>query len=105
MKLDLSIRQISRLVNVYKAKGKAGFVHGNRNRRPANSLPQESGKQIIALYGNDYQGFHFKHFTEKLNEVECIAVSYKTVYSLLTSEEFYPPKEHKATKKRCAKAK
>ena len=104
LKLNLSIRQVNRLINVYKAKGKAGFVHGNRNRRPANSLPQELAKQIIALYRNDYQGFNFKHFTEKLNEVECIAVSYKTVYSLLTSEGFYPPKEHKATKKRRAKA-
>ncbi len=56
------------------------------------------------MYRNDYQGFNFKHFTEKLNEVENIAVSYKTVYSLLTSEGFYPPKEHKATKKRRAKA-
>ena len=104
LKLNLSIRQVNRLINVYKAKGKAGFVHGNRNRRPANSLPQELGRKIIALYEDDYQGFNFKHFTEKLNEVECIAVSYKTVYSLLTSEGFYPPKEHKATKKRRAKA-
>ena len=81
LKLNLSIRQVNRLINVYKAKGKAGFVHGNRNRRPANSLPQELGRKIIALYEDDYQGFNFKHFTEKLNEVEGIAVSYKTVYS------------------------
>lgn len=50
LKLNLSIRQVNRLINVYKAKGKAGFVHGNRNRRPANSLPQELGRKIIALY-------------------------------------------------------
>ena len=104
LKLNLSIRQVNRLINVYKAKGKAGFVHGNRNRRPANSLPQELAKKIIALYEHDYQGFNFKHFTEKLNEVEGIAVSYKTVYSLLTAGGFYPPKEHKASKKKRAKA-
>ena len=104
LKLDLSIRQVNRLINVYKAKGKAGFVHGNRNRRPANSLSQELGRKIIALYEDDYQGFNFKHFTEKLNEVEGIAVSYKTVYSLLTAGGFYPPKEHKASKKKRAKA-
>lgn len=99
LKLGLSIRQVNRLINVYKAKGKAGFVHGNRNRHPANSLPQELGRQIIALYERDYQGFNFKHFTEKLNEVEGITVSYKTVYSLLTAGGFYPPKEHKVSKK------
>ncbi len=62
------------------------------------------GRKIIALYEDDYQGFNFKHFTEKLNEVEGIAVSYKTVYSLLTAGGFYPPKEHKASKKKRAKA-
>ena len=60
LKLNLSIRQVNRLINVYKAKGKAGFVHGNRNRRPANSLPQELGRKIIALYEHDYQGFNLK---------------------------------------------
>lgn len=104
LKLNLSLRQVNRLIHVYKVKGKAGFVHGNRNRQPANSLPQELDKKIIALYGNDYQGFNFKHFTEKLNEVEGITVSYKTVYTLLTDAGFYPPKEHRATKRRRAKA-
>lgn len=64
LKLNLSIRQVNRLINVYKAKGKAGFVHGNRNRRPANSLPQELGRKIIALYEHDYQDFNFKHYTD-----------------------------------------
>ena len=82
LKLNLSIRQVNRLINVYKAKGKAGFVHGNRNRRPANSLPQELGRKIIALYEDDYfKALISNTLQKKLNEVEGIAVSYKTVYS------------------------
>lgn len=104
LRLNITPRHINRLIQVYKEKGKAGFVHANRNRQPANSLPQELSKRIIALYNEDYQGFNFKHFTEKLNEVEGITVSYKTVYRLLTSHDIFPPKEHRITKKKRAKA-
>ena len=32
-KLGISRRQVDRLIIKYKEKGKAGFVHGNRNHR------------------------------------------------------------------------
>ena len=104
LKLNLSIRQINRLIVVYKSKGKAGFMHANRNRQPSNSLSPELVNRIITLYRNDYQGFNFKHFTEKLNEIEDIHISYKTVYNILTKNGIYPPKEHRATKRKRAKA-
>lgn len=104
LKLDISVRQVNRLINVYKTKGKAGFVHGNSDRPPANSLSQEFRNKIISLYTTDYQEFNFRHFTEKLLEWENISVSYATVYNLLTSNGIYPPAEHKITKKKRAKA-
>lgn len=104
LRLGISKRQLNRLILVYKTKGKVGFVHGNKNRQPANSLPQELVKRIIDIYVQDYQGFNFKHFTEKLNECEGIDVSYATVYRLLTSQSIFPPREHRTTKKKRAKA-
>jgi hypothetical protein len=104
-KLGLSRRQIDRLIQVYQREGKAGFVHKNRNRQPANSLSQELDTQIIRLYEAKYQGFNFKHFTEKLNEVEGIAVSYACVYRVLTSHEIYSPKERRITRRERAKRK
>lgn len=104
LKLGISLRQVNRLIKIYRTKGKAGFVHGNSGRLPANSLSQEFRNKIIILYMNEYQGFNFRHFTEKLLEWENISVSYGTVYYLLTSNGIYPPREHKITKKNRAKA-
>ena len=37
-KLGLSRRQIDRLIIIYKEKGKSGFVHGKKKKKPANTL-------------------------------------------------------------------
>ena len=105
LKLSITERQVNRLIKVYKDKGKAGFVHGNRNRQPVNTLPKELTEKIVDLYDKKYQDFNFKHFTEKLNEKEDIQVSYKVVYQVLTEAGFSSPKIHKATKRKRAKAK
>ena len=104
-KLGISPRQVNRLIKIYKDKGKAGFVHGNRNRQPVNTLHRELTDKIVDLYSRKYQGFNFKHFTEKLNEVENIKVSYKVVYQILSTAEINSPKIQKKTKRKRAKAK
>lgn len=104
-KLDLSMRSVNRLIKLYKEKGKAGFIHGNRNRRPANSLPQELVNKIITLYTGKYQGFNFTHFTQMINEQENIKVSYGAVYTLLTEAGVNSPRIHRATRRKRAKEK
>ena len=49
-KLGISRRQIDRLIIKYKEKGKAGFVHGNRTRKPVNALDKSISEDIILLY-------------------------------------------------------
>ena len=75
-KLNLSRRQIDRLIKKYKEKGKSGFVHGNRNRKPSISIDKPISESIILLYRNKYQGFNIKHFQESLKSDENIEVSY-----------------------------
>ena len=58
-KLGLSIRQVNRLINTYKEKGKPGFVHGNRSKKPAKTIDKTITDNIILLYRNKYQGFNF----------------------------------------------
>ncbi len=38
-KLGCNIRTIYCLINVYKDKGKYGFIQGNRNRNPVKTIP------------------------------------------------------------------
>ena len=76
-KLGLSRRQIDRLINIYKEKGKSGFVHGNRLRKPSHTLDKSISESIITLYKNKYYDFNFSHFKEYLEKDENIIVSYK----------------------------
>lgn len=105
LKLDLSVRQVNRLIQKYKKYGKDGFVHGNRSRTPVNSLSQELCNKIIELYSNKYQDFNFCHFRDKLAENEGISISYGSIYTILTNAGYSSPKIHRATRRRIAKAK
>lgn len=98
-KLNLSIRQINRLINIYKEKGKSGFVHGNRGKCPSKALDMSISDDIILLYRNKYQGFNFRHFVEYLSDHENIKVSYSFVYNHLKMVGILSPKARKKTKK------
>ena len=65
-KLGISRRQINRLIIIYKEKGKAGFVHGNRTKKPINALDKSISEDIILLYQTKYYDFNFNHFKEFL---------------------------------------
>ena len=68
IKLNLSRRQIDRLIIKYKEKGKSGFVHGNRGHKPTNTLDLTISQNIILLYQNKY----YNHFKDLLEEKENI---------------------------------
>ena len=102
-KLGLSRRQIDRLINIYKEKGKSGFVHGNRSRKPVSTLDKSISEDIITLYKNKYYDFNFCHFKEFLNDQENINVSYKFIYNTLSKEGILSPKARKKTKRNFAK--
>ena len=104
-KLIISRRQVNRLIIKYKEKGKAGFGHGNRTKKPVNALNNSISKDIITLYKNKYYDFNFNHFKEFLESKENIKVSYKFIYKTLTNEGILSPKARKKTKREYAKRK
>ena len=82
LKLGISKRQVNRLIIIYKERGKEGFIHGNRGRKPATTLDKSLSEDIILLYKNKYQGWNFKHFVDFLEKDENIKVSYDFVIRL-----------------------
>ena len=48
-KLNLSVRQVNRLIKGYKEEGKTFFVHGNRGRQPVNTVPDDTKQMVIDL--------------------------------------------------------
>lgn len=105
IKLGISRRQVDRLIIKYKEKGKSEFVHGNRSRKPANTLDKSISEDIILLYKSKYQGWNFNHFKEFLKRDENIDVSYNFIYKTLTKEGILSPKARKKTKRDYAKKK
>lgn len=104
VELGLSKRQVNRLILAYAEKGKAAFIHGNRNRKPKQTMPQEIKEQIIKKYDN-YASFkpNVVHFCELLAEEEGIVYSDTTVRNLLYQAGFLSPKTQRKTKKRLKK--
>lgn len=102
-RLNLSKRQVNRLIIIYKEKGKSGFVHGNRARKPISTLDKSISEDIILLYKNKYQDWNFSHFREFLSKNENIKVSYDFIYKTLTKQGILSPKARKRTKKELKK--
>jgi transposase len=103
MTLGITHRQVNRLIKKYKEGGKAAFVHGNRGRKPATTIPQATRQSIVDIYRTKYYDANFTHFTEILAREENIAVSESAVRSILEAEYILSPKVTKSKKKRIIK--
>ena len=73
--------------------------HKNKGKPPESRTPVDVEKRIISLYKDEYNGFNFVHFKEKLENNEKIEISYKAVYRILTSSGFASPKAQRKKKK------
>ena len=98
--LGCTVRHINRMLKGYKEHGKAYFIHGNRGRKPANTIPNETRNLVVDLYRNKYYDANFEHFTELLGKHEDIYLSPSAVMSILEAEYILSPKATKAKKKR-----
>ena len=103
LELNCTIRTIDRLIIKYKLEGKAGFIHKNRERKPAIALSEDFKNNIVLLFENKYYDANWKHALELLKTHESINISYCTFHNLLTSKGFISPKCNKVTRKNKAK--
>ena len=98
-KLVITVRQVNRLIKIYKEKGIYGFVHGNRDRKPCNTISNEIKDKILELYKTKYYDANIYHFKILLETNENIKVSYALIYKLLRSNHILSPKVRKNTVK------
>lgn len=99
LKIGCSHRHINRLIKGYKEKGKAFFVHGNRGKQPAITLPSDTKQLILDLYRTKYYDCNLTHYSELLSEKQNINVSVSTISSILRKEFILSPKANRSTKK------
>jgi transposase len=98
--LQMSTRQVKRLKARYQPEQVDWVRHRNRGRPRPWAISEGVKKRIVDLARTKYAGFNDSHLTEKLVEVEKIAVSRETVRRLLRGAKLRSPHRRRARKYR-----
>lgn len=93
--LNLSVRQIKRLLRVYRQKGATGLVSKHRGRKGNNRLSEEVKKRAVNLLKTKYKGFGPTLAHEKLVEKEKLQLSDESVRQLMIEEDLWKPRKAK----------
>jgi transposase len=98
--LEVSLRHVRRLLAAYRREGARALAHGNRGKKPPNTVDCGIRKRIIGLAGSKYAGFNTQHFTEMLSEREGIKLSRSTVRRMLIEGGVSRPRKRRPPKHR-----
>ena len=97
--LGLSERRVKQIKKEVKENGVKSIQHGNRGRKPKNTISDETKKKILELRSSyEYEISNFKHFQELLKERENIDISYSALYNILRNAGIKSPKKHRKSK-------
>lgn len=97
--LGISERRVKQIKKEVKENGIKSIQHGNRGRKPKNTISDERRKKILELRQSyEYELSNFKHFQELLKERENINISYSALYHILKNAGIKSPKKHRKTK-------
>jgi transposase len=90
--LGLSRRQVRRLAAAYALSGMASIPHGNRGKRPHNSLDPDLVARIGEMAGKEgpYHGFNVCHMQDMLAERDDIHLGRSTLHKLLHPKPVVP---------------
>ncbi len=77
--LELSVRQVRRLLRRYGADGAAGLIHGNRARVPGHRIPEAVRDRVVELATTTYVGVNHSHLAELLAEREGLAIAQRSL--------------------------
>jgi transposase len=86
VRLNLSSRQIRRLIKRFKAEGASGLTNKHRNSVSNRKLPDEVKPKVLSLYKEKYPDFGPTFFCEKLFELHHITLSKETARKWLIEE-------------------
>ena len=97
-RLGLGMRQVKRLLRLFRAEGAAGLVSRQRGRASPLRLKDALRATVAGLLAGVYQGFGPTLAAEKLLERDGIAVSRETVRGLQIAHGLWRPKRRREKK-------
>ena len=94
MNLEVTERQITRIVQKYIMYGPESVIHGNTGKMATNKYPSEYCERIVSLYKGKYGKngvrLNFCHFQDKLQD-EGICMPYSSLRRILIEGGIKPP--------------
>ena len=100
--LELSTRQVRRLIAKTRKEGVRGIVHGLKGKVGNRRLPEAMKDRVFAIWEAKYRSerLNFSHFTEKLNEIEGVKINRETVRQILRAKGVADRQPKKGRKQR-----
>ena len=97
--LNISERQVWRLVSKVRTEGNVGIKHKNIFNKPKHTISDDLKDKIRELKKSEmYFDTNFSHFNELLNERENIKISYTTTRNILIEAGILSKKKHRKRK-------
>lgn len=94
-RLNLSDRQIRRLLKRYKKEGEMGLISRKRGKVSNNRISEELREKVLSLIKEQYYGFGPTLAAEKLDELHNIIISRETVRQIMIAENIWKSKVKK----------
>jgi len=95
LQLNISVRQVQRILARYKKEGVAGFTHKNRGRKSNRAIAESKKEEIVSLISRNYPDFGPTLASEKLGELHGISFSAETIRKIMTEGNLWLPKKKK----------
>lgn len=90
--LQLSTRQVKRLVRAYRLLGAAGLQSKHRGQRPNNAIGDAVRQQALTLIDKHYDDFSPTFAHQKLTEQHALVFSVETLRQWMIAEGHWQPK-------------
>ncbi|WP_083482061.1 ISNCY family transposase [Pantoea sp. A4] len=89
--LDITERQVQRLMNRYRESGAAGLTHARRGKPGTHRIDEELRHRVLTLLRENYVGFGPTLAAEKLQERYGIKISVETLRCWMTADGLWIP--------------
>ena len=97
LKLEITDRQIRRLIIKYRDNGESAFIHGNKGKISHKKISEELSTEIINTYLKDFSDYNFSHFYEE--QGFKYGISFAALIDIFETNEIISPlAQHKTVK-------
>ena len=93
--LDLSTRQVKRLLKNYRKQGASGLISKQRGKKSNNHLSEALKKKALDWLKSKYKGFGPTLAHEKLVEKEKLKISAESIRKMMIAENLWKSRKLK----------